>query len=71
MIISGEGGCQVFKIYGTLFFSQHRTIWGEYSCSSFHPISSKLYEDIGYDGEYRLLLFSAIGQVLKDVDVTL
>ena len=32
---------------------------------SFHLISTNRYEDIGYHREYRLLLFLAIGQVLK------
>ena len=32
---------------------------------SFHSMSAKLYEDIGYRGEYRPLLFLAVAQVLK------
>ncbi len=36
-----------------------------YSSYSFHPMSAKPYDDIGYHGGYRLLLFLAISQVIK------
>ncbi len=32
---------------------------------SFHSMAAKRHEDIGYHGEYRLLLFLAIGQLLN------
>ena len=36
-----------------------------YPSYCFHPISPKLYEDIGYRGKYRLLPFLTISQVLE------
>ncbi len=31
---------------------------------SFHPVSAKLYEDIGYHGGTQAITFIAMGQVL-------
>ena len=36
-----------------------------YSSYRFHPMAIKLHENIGYHGEYRLLLFLAVDQVSK------
>ncbi len=76
-MVIGEGGYGLLlfsaihkkKCYGTLNFCSHRTIWGwEFQNATptvFTQCQSNFMSALATMGEYRLLVFLLIGQVLK------